>query len=193
MAEAIQVLQSTEQAQAALHPVRLRILDALAEPASASAIAPKLAMPRQLVNYHLRELESAGLVRLIEERKKRNCIERVYERLGDSLVVGPEALGKVAANPAKLKDQASSDYLVSVANRIIGEIASHRATNDATPTLTMESLIAFVNDADRADFAHDLAIAMAEVIREYHQPGPNSQTFRLVVAAHPPAGNGDNS
>jgi len=53
----LHVVRDLEQAAVLLQPVRLRILRALREPLSASALARSFALPRQQLNYHLRELE----------------------------------------------------------------------------------------------------------------------------------------
>lgn len=53
-----------------LDPVRTRLLEALAQPASATMRASRLRLPRQLVNYHLRTLERHGLVALEAERAR---------------------------------------------------------------------------------------------------------------------------
>ena len=77
MAAAIQVIQSVEAAAVLFSPARMRILEQLSEPDSAAGVARRLDLPRQQVTYHLRELEQAGLVDFVEERRKGNCIERV--------------------------------------------------------------------------------------------------------------------
>jgi DNA-binding transcriptional ArsR family regulator len=54
-----------EPAQAAIllhHPLRLKILAALLEPDSATGVARRMDLPRQTVNYHVRELARARLL-----------------------------------------------------------------------------------------------------------------------------------
>jgi DNA-binding transcriptional ArsR family regulator len=71
------IVQDLDRATVLLNPLRLRILRELREPDSASGLSRKIGMPRQKLNYHLRELESAGFLQLVEERRKGNCTERV--------------------------------------------------------------------------------------------------------------------
>ena len=73
----IQVIQSADTAATLFSPARMRILEHLSKPDSAAGVARRLELPRQQIGYHLRELEQAGLVELVEERRKGNCIERV--------------------------------------------------------------------------------------------------------------------
>ena len=42
--------------------MRLRILASLRKPSSAAAVARELGRPRRRVNYHVKELERAGLI-----------------------------------------------------------------------------------------------------------------------------------
>ena len=76
-APALDLVQDLDQAAALLHPTRLRVLEGLAEPDSAAGLARRLGLPRQQVNYHLRELEKRQLIEEVDQRRKGNCIERI--------------------------------------------------------------------------------------------------------------------
>ena len=82
--------------QVSLDPIRARLLAELAEPGSASTLADQTGLSRQKANYHLRALERHGLVELVEERRKGNCIERVLRATAASYVISPTALSAVA-------------------------------------------------------------------------------------------------
>ena len=60
----VDVIDDPAAATVALDPVRARLLAELAHPASAAALAVRLGIPRQKINYHLRALEAHGLVRM---------------------------------------------------------------------------------------------------------------------------------
>jgi hypothetical protein len=57
----LDVIASAERAAVLLDPLRLRLLEQLREPDSAAGLARRLCLPRQKVNYHLRELEKQRL------------------------------------------------------------------------------------------------------------------------------------
>ena len=76
---ALEVIEDPGQAASVLNPIRLRLLNELVEPDSAAGLARRLKLPRQAVTYHVRQLEADGLVSLIEERRRRNCVERVVQ------------------------------------------------------------------------------------------------------------------
>src|SRR5215468_11360960 len=98
----IQVIDDPATATVALEPVRSRLLSELAVPASAANLAERVGLARQKVNYHLRALESHGLVRLADERKWGGLTERLLVATASSYVVSPGALGPVAAEPSRV-------------------------------------------------------------------------------------------
>ncbi len=68
----------------------LRILDT--GPASAKALAGGMEMTHGKVGHHLRVLERAGLVEVVETRAVRAVVEKFYGPTFDILRFGPEAL-----------------------------------------------------------------------------------------------------
>ena len=108
MNPAVYVIDEGGAATSALHPLRLEILRELAEPESAAGLARRIGVPRQQVNYHIRQLEGQGLVKLVGERRVRNCIERLVQAVGRSYLISPAALGKLGADPERIEDKASA-------------------------------------------------------------------------------------
>ena len=104
----VAVIDDPAAAGASLDPIRSRLLAELAEPGSASTLAPRVGLTRQKVNYHLRALERHGLVELVEERRKGNCTERVLQATAASYVISPSALSSVAPDPSREPDQRSA-------------------------------------------------------------------------------------
>src|SRR5881392_4427461 len=91
----LQVIEDPEAATVALEPMRSRLLSELAAPASAATLASRVGLARQKVNYHLRALESHGLVRLAQKRKWGGLTERLLVATAASYVVSPSALGQI--------------------------------------------------------------------------------------------------
>src|SRR6266704_348815 len=77
MASGMTYLDEPDRVLTALSPLRRKLLNRLREPSSATQLAAALGLPRQRVNYHLRTLEAAGLVELVELRQRRGCVERI--------------------------------------------------------------------------------------------------------------------
>src|SRR5215468_7905780 len=86
------------RAAALLDPFRSKLLTLCRAPASASQIAHELGLPRQRVNYHVRELARAGLLRRAGRRRKRNMFEQRYVASARGYVLSPALLGEAGAD-----------------------------------------------------------------------------------------------
>jgi DNA-binding transcriptional ArsR family regulator len=173
-----------------MRPLRGRLLEALAEPGSAASLGRKLAVPRQKVSYHLRELEKQGLVELVEERRRGNCVERIVRATARSYVVSAEALASLASDPDAARDVFSSRYLVAVSARTIRELAVLRERAEKAgkklPSLTLQTEVRFGSAADRNAFSEELANVVARLVEKYHDgTAEGGRRFRLMVGMHP--------
>ncbi|HST40210.1 MAG TPA: helix-turn-helix domain-containing protein [Conexibacter sp.] len=186
----VEVIDDPAAAVVALDPVRAALLAQLAEPASAAALAARLGLSRQKVNYHLRTLEAHGLVAVSEERRHGGLTERLLVATAASYVVSPAALGAAASDPRRAADRLSATWLVALAARAVREVGdlSRRArrTDKRLVTLALDSEIRFRDPAARAAFADELAGAVTALVARYHDgAAPDGRAYRLLVAAHP--------
>src|SRR6266487_3072923 len=92
----VAVIEDPAAAEVTLDPIRARLLAMLSEPGSATMLAGRVGLPRQKVNYHLRELERHGLVQLVEERRKGNVHERLLQDVGTLIVGATKARKRLA-------------------------------------------------------------------------------------------------
>ncbi|WP_245319688.1 helix-turn-helix domain-containing protein [Bradyrhizobium sp. LMTR 3] len=186
----IEVISDPAVAVAALDPIRSALLAELAEPASAAILATRLGLPRQKVNYHLRALEACRLVEVADERQWGGLTERLLVLSAKSFVVSPEALGAVAADPKRSKDQLAASYLIALGARIVREVGDlwKRATkaDKQLATLSIDAEIRFASPAARAAFTRALTQAITELVSRYHDAGaPGGRDHRLVILSHP--------
>jgi len=186
----VAVIEDPEAAAVSLDPVRAGLLAALAEPGSASTLADQTGLSRQKANYHLRALERHGLVELVEERRKGNCIERVLRATAASYVISPSALTGLAPDPDRVPDQLSARWLLALGARLVREvgelISGASAANRKLATFAADTEIRFASAADRAAFAQELADAVRDLADRYHdEDAPRGRRHRLVVALHP--------
>jgi DNA-binding transcriptional ArsR family regulator len=173
-----------------LRPLRTRILEMLAEPQSAAAVARTLDVARQKVGYHLKELEKQGLVELVEEKRVGNCVERIVRATSRAYLVSAEALGSLAGGAAEATDRFSAAYVIAVAARALKEVARLRQAADEAgkrlATLTLETEIRFASAADRAAFTEELAAEIARLTSRYHdESAPHGRVHRIVSFAYP--------
>jgi DNA-binding transcriptional ArsR family regulator len=186
----VAAIQDAAAAEASLDPIRTRLLAELAEPRSATALAERVGLPRQRVNYHLKTLERHGLVELVEERRKGNCMERVVQATAASYVISPAALAAVQPDPARAPDRLSARWMLALAARLVRDIgvliAEATRAGKRAPTFAIDGEIRFASAADRAAFASELADGVAALVSTYHRPdAPSGRTYRMVVAVHP--------
>ena len=188
-AKALEIV-GARQAASMLQRTRRLLLAHLSEPQSAAGLSRKLCLPRQRLNYHLRELEREGLAECVEERRKGNCTERLLRATARSFVLSPEALGSLGSTPETAADRFSASYLIAAASRVIRDLAAMeskaRAAGKRLATFTVETEIRFASAQARARFAEELAGAVAALAARYHdERAPGGRVFKVLAAAHP--------
>jgi DNA-binding transcriptional ArsR family regulator len=186
----LDVIEAPAAAALALDPIKTRLLAALSQPASAAALAGRVGLTRQKVNYHLRALEDHKLIRPTEERQWGGLTERLMIATASSYVVSPAALGPIGADPARNNDRLSASYLIALAARIVREVGdlwrTARQKDKRLATLSIDTVIRFRSPADRAAFTSDLTNVVAALAARYHdESAPGGRPHRLVVAAYP--------
>jgi DNA-binding transcriptional ArsR family regulator len=194
MPATLQIVQSPEKAGVLLQPGRLRLLEQLTEPDSAAGLARRLGVPRQKLNYHLRELEREGFLELIEERRKGNCMERVVRAVAREFLIAPGAGDHETADRIKADritaDRFSAAYLASTAARMISALASlcirARRAGKRVATLTLETEIRFASAESRAAFAEEMTASIARLAAKYHnERAEGGRRFCLLSAVYP--------
>jgi DNA-binding transcriptional ArsR family regulator len=186
----VEVIEDPAAAAVALEPVRSRLLAELAEPASAAALAARLGLPRQKVNYHLRALEEHRLVEVAEKRQWGGLTERRLVATAASYIVSPDAMGAVASDPERNADRLSASYLIALAARIVREVSAllrrSRELGKGLPTLSLDTEVRFRSAAERAAFSKELTEAVTSLVARYHDAtAPGGRAHRLVLVAHP--------
>ena len=186
----LQVIDSPTVAGVALDPIRSRLLSELAEPASAATLSQRVGITRQKVNYHLRALETNGLVHVAEERKWGGITERLMVASASSYVLSPAVMGAVAVDPSRQKDRLSASYMIALAARVIREISAlirgAREAKKRLATLSIETEIRFRSAPDRAAFTSELMESINRLVAKYHdETAVGGRSHRLLIMAHP--------
>ncbi|MCA9548623.1 MAG: winged helix-turn-helix transcriptional regulator [Myxococcales bacterium] len=180
------LIDDAERARLALSPLRRRLLEALRTPGSAASLAAELGLPRQRIGYHLRALEAAGLIRLVEARQRRGFVERRFVAEAASFVIDPALLGHDPSVDAQ--DRFAAEHLVRVAADVVREVTRMRAAAEAADqrllTFTIEADVGFERPQDLEDFARALTDTVADLASRYRADGAGRR-YRLVIGAHP--------
>jgi len=192
----VEWVREPERAAILLTPLRLEILEKAREPRSASDIAGELGLPRQRVNYHVKELARGRFLRKAGQVRRRNFYEQRYRASARSYLVAPEVLGPVAAGLTAPRDRTSAAYLLAATARLQGEVC--RAADQAAAagrrlaTLSLDADLRFESAEQRDRFTRALRDAVAGVIAEHASPALASdgspgagRPYRLVIGCHP--------
>ena len=188
-ADPLHIIEEPSRARAALQPVRLKLLHLLDTPQSAPQLAKAIGLPRQHVNYHLRQLQAQQLVEAQDHGRVGRRIDRTFARTATSYVIAPTTLG-APVDPHAVSDAFSSVYLSTVATRALNDLAALRraaaAKQKRVPTLTLETVVRFITPADQRRFAGELAEAFAALAAKYHhEDAPQGRSFRVFACGYP--------
>ena len=183
----VRVLNDPETLQVLGHPLRVEILEALREPASAATVARQIGQPRQKVNYHLKELEQAGLVEQLRERRVGNFVESIYRAVARSFLVSPEVAWSNPRRIETLRRQHSLQTLVALGERLQRDAAVlvDRAAfeGEEIASASVEAEARFASVAEREAFLDEYLRATAELLDKYGKT--EGAAYRIVLAAYP--------
>jgi DNA-binding transcriptional ArsR family regulator len=183
------LLDQPDEVRLALSPIRRRLLARLSRPASATELAGELGLGRQRLNYHLRALEGAGLLSLVETRRKRGCIERILVRTARAFIVDPDVVGRAGGkSPRAVQDRFAAEHLIGAAAGIVRNVTRMQARADERRqrllTFTIETDVNVATPADLERFSSELANAVARAAARFNTP-TGGRRYRVVIGAHP--------
>jgi DNA-binding transcriptional ArsR family regulator len=175
--------------QALTHPVRLKMLELLREPASGAEVARAMGEARQKVNYHLKELEAAGLVRPVGERRKGALTEQLFEAVAGAYLVSPRVTWSDGRREGALRDQAALAALVDLSERIQRNAAEllDRAAYDGEQisSAVVEAEVSFSDGTARSAFMHDYLEALGDLLRKHGAQKNAGARYRVALAVYP--------
>jgi DNA-binding transcriptional ArsR family regulator len=188
-APAVALVDRPEAVRTALSPIRTQMLARLRRPASATMVAEEMGLTRQRVNYHLRALEAAGLLMLVEERQRRGCVERILVARARAFIVDPSVVsGAPKPSAAARQDRFASAHLVAAASDVVRDVTrmQARAAEQGARllTFTLDTEVAFATPADFERFSMELAAQIARLSAKFHEPAAGRR-YRLIVGGHP--------
>lgn len=184
------VIEDPAVVATATNPLRARLLAELQVPSSAAALAPRVGLSRQKVGYHLRQLESHGLIEVEEVRKWGGLTETVFVAAARSVLVSPAVVSESAVEPAADADRMSAAFLLALAGRMVKEVGrlmrGSRTAGKRLATVSIETEVTFASPAEFAAFSDDLARSVATLAARYHDPeNTGGRTHRLIAISHP--------
>lgn len=188
---AIHTVHTPEAVQAITHPIRAQVLSVLREPATAAIVAREIGLPRQKVNYHVKALLNAGLVKHAGERRKGNFMEQLYQAVARRFVISPTAAWDRDKLTKTLREQTALANLSR-----IGESMQHDAAvlldmaadqDVEVPSVAIETELSFADQADRGQFMQEYMAAIAPLMKKWSSPAGDA--YRMTLAIYPETNN----
>lgn len=183
----VRVLDDPEALSVLSHPLRVQILEALREPASAATVARRIGQSRQKVNYHLKELETAGLIEPVGERRVGNFVESLYRAVARSFLVSPEVAWSDPRRLETLRQQHSLQTLVLLGERlqrdaaILLDWAAFDGEEIASASVVAE--VSFAAEEEREAFLKAYLEAIGPLLERYG--AREGALYRVILAAYP--------
>jgi DNA-binding transcriptional ArsR family regulator len=175
-------LERVEQAEALMKPKRVQVLREFDEPRTCTQVGAALGESPQAVYYHVKRLQAAGLIDLIEERRVRGITEGIYQAAAHSYWVAPDLVGRLGPDrdPA---DHLGLGFLLNLSETLLADLAALAAAPAVLPSFGVAGEVHLSADQGAA-FVGDLQRAFAEVLERY---GGSSEghAFRLALACYP--------
>lgn len=193
---AVLPLEALALARLLLQPLRVEILQLLAEPLSCGELARALGCTSQRVHYHVRALETAGLVRRVAERKVRALTEGIYQAAARHFWPGPALLHSLGGNAA-VQDALSRNYLLSLAAELGNDAArlalSGEAEQQNAPTLSLSASVNLPGMHRRNAFLKELQHTLRLLAEKYgvSDEEPGAEPYKLVLACYPAEAGGE--
>ncbi|MEM8905023.1 MAG: winged helix-turn-helix domain-containing protein [Actinomycetota bacterium] len=179
----VALVDDPDAVEVGLDPLRRQLLDLLDAPASATELARRLDLPRQRVNYHLRQLEAVGLVELDSTRPRRGVTERLYRRIAEVVLVAPDVM---ADDRLDRRDRVGVAGVLGAAVSLLGHgaavAADAAASGRRVAASTLDSTIHVESPAALRDLVDDLALLLA---RHDRPTSEGAIAFRAVTALLP--------
>jgi DNA-binding transcriptional ArsR family regulator len=181
-------VEVADQAGALLHPLRIEVLKKLAEARSCPELAKELGETSQKIYYHVKILESAGLIEKVEERRVRGIMEGIYRARAKSYWLSPSLAGRVGGAP-RARDQMSLGFLLNLAEEIHADVArlgERTGDGEAVSSLGLSFQIELENAEARARFLEELQETFRGLAKKYAaEDSAERQRFQVSLVCYP--------
>jgi DNA-binding transcriptional ArsR family regulator len=185
-------IDDLEQAMTLLKPQRLDILRQLDEARTCPELADFFDETPQKIYYHVKALETAGLVEKVEEKRVRGAVEGYYQAVARSYWLAPKLIGRIGS-PRQAQDQLSLRNLLNLAEEVIedtGKLGSVSEMGTTVPSLSLSAHIHLPDARRRSEFLREVQVIFQQLATKYGLPEEDitvtdEQGFRLVLMCYP--------
>jgi len=175
---------ATTRADLILHPVRMRLLAALARrqltARQLSALLPDV--PQATLYHHLGLLTRAGLLRVVSQRQVRGAVEKLYALAGDDAFLSPADLANASPDD-------HIRYFTIFVSALIGDFTRYVQRNTpidfATEGVGYREVPFYLSDEEFAQATAALSQALLPFLR--NEPAQNRRRRLLAIITFPDA------
>jgi DNA-binding transcriptional ArsR family regulator len=180
------VIQDIETLRAISDPLRIRLLELMAQPQTVKEIAAQLGVGKTKLYYHLNLLEKHGIIRVARTRVVSGIIEKSYQVTAYSyrpakelLLRGDEGKEHGVAIVESILDATRTDltHSLNTGQAALGEAvqAKQLLLGRVVMSLTPEQAVSFYERFE----------ALLTEVAQYEKPTIGGQTYSLTVAFFP--------
>jgi DNA-binding transcriptional ArsR family regulator len=173
-------IENIEQLRTIADIRRLRIIELLAErPMTVTQLGELLGEAPAKIHYHVRELEKAGLLRLVETREKGGILEKYYQPIAREISVEKQLfsapLDEALATTSKILNQIKEGFQRALRFAL--------EQKDERPKIALSSSYIYVTDEEQKQLYKQIC----DLLKPYEKPrGIAGEQERLnTVLAYP--------
>jgi DNA-binding transcriptional ArsR family regulator len=185
-------IEDVDQAAALLKPQRIEMLKLMDRPRTCPELGKIFGETPQKIYYHIKALQSAGLVEQVGERRVRGTVEGSYQARARAYWLASDLVGQVGG-AGIAQDQVSLRHLLSLTEEMrsdIGHLAQQVGRD--IPSLGLSLHVELDDEARRAEFMADVQHMARILAHKYGATSggdgdeqPPRPLFRLVLACYP--------
>ncbi|TWP53884.1 helix-turn-helix domain-containing protein [Lentzea tibetensis] len=168
-----------------LHPVRMRILQALfdADPLTTSQLRDRLPDIAPATMYrHIAVLAEAGVLEVVDEKRVRGTVERSYRVRDEEVVIDP------AARAAMTREDHQRAFTTFTAS-LMGDFDRYLAREGADPTadgVVYRQAAVWLNEEEFTALVEEIETAVTARVGNDRNDGRVRRLFSLVVVPDQP-------
>jgi DNA-binding transcriptional ArsR family regulator len=181
------IIDDVETLRILSDPLRIRILELVAEPASAKEIAPQLGIAQTKLYYHLNQLEEYGLIRVVQTRLVSGILEKKYQVSAYSFRVDRAllAVGPVVDDPGLALLASVLDSLKADAQRSLQDGLIDASPDGLQPKRLILSRSLVSMTPEKAQLFCERLDALLQELKTMESDGGNAQPYHFAVVWFP--------
>jgi DNA-binding transcriptional ArsR family regulator len=176
---------SSRKADIILHPARMRILVAISgRQMTAQQLAKSLPdIPQTTLYRHVNYLVEERILRVVEERRVRGTVERLYELESGASRMTPEELAEVAPEDhLRYFSIFVTSLLADFGRYVLGQGPAYKVDVEANGVLYTRATI-FMSDEERREFQEAAQALLMPLFTR--QPGAGRRAYLFAISFFP--------